>query len=831
MLAIKLLKKTTLRDATPALAELRLVPCHHPNVRLVWAICCALGATAAPDSRAQASQQEAAPTAEDTHPPAVSKTLRAEHKNKDRNPRAVKPLPDNSTTPNTSPAATPTPDDPAMSLATLGEISVEGRGDDLAGIAASASQGEVSNNDFKYRPISRPGELIEVVPGMISTQHSGTGKANQYFLRGFNLDHGTDFATWIDGIPMNLRSNTHGQGYMDLNSLIPEMVETIEFGKGPYYAKQGDFSSAGYAVIRTRNRLTGFNNDGDQGYLRFEGGQFDYYRALLANSNHVGPGELLYAGEFNLYNGPWVVPEDGNKYNGMLKYSFGEKDWQIAFNAKAYYSHWIATNQIPLAELGRSVNPTCCDVDGQEGFGPDGRFGSMNPSDAGITSRYSGSMNANSKGDDYRNELNLYGLYYDLDLFSDFTYFSANSVLGDQVNQHERRVQAGGNAEQTWFHTLHGFDLENTLGVQMRYDGIRNLGLENTWLRQPVMDKAYLPPSLYNVDETSLWFYGSNETRWTPWLRSVLAGRSDTFWFDVQSITPGFRYNAENSGNTSATVLSPKLNLIFGPWEQTELFVNSGYSYHSNDARGTVIRYNPDGTPATPVSPLAWSRGAETGVRTQYLPGLNTTLAVWFLQMSGELVFTGDAGTTEPTPATNRFGVEWTNFYKPREWLTLDADFAFTQSRYQEIQEPGCEAGVINLPPNGCGKGYSVPNAIGRVITAGAQVDLPEGYFANLRLRSFGQDALNNNATAWLGSTSILNLGAGWHNQTVKLEVNVFNLLDTQANDIAYWYQYGICNTFSSGGQCAGGSVTQYNGLTFHPIQPRMVRAGITINF
>jgi len=299
-----------------------------------------------------------------------------------------------------------------MGLQTLGEITViGGRANSLEGIATSASQGEVSNDDFKYRPLSRTGELVEVVPGMLSTQHSGTGKANQYFLRGFNLDHGTDFTTWIDGIPMNLRTNAHGQGYMDLNSLIPEMVDRIEYGKGPYYADQGDFSSAGYARMTTKSRLTGFNNDSDKGYALFEGGMFDYYRALLANSNRIGDGDLLYAGEVNFYNGPWVVPENGNKYNGLLKYTLGGQDWQVALNGKAYYSHWTATNQIPLAQLGASLNPTCCDIAGQDGFGTEGRFGSMNPSDGGVTNRYSGSLNATRQGQDYQNQLNIYALY------------------------------------------------------------------------------------------------------------------------------------------------------------------------------------------------------------------------------------------------------------------------------------------------------------------------------------------------------------------------------------------------------------------------------------
>jgi hypothetical protein len=733
-----------------------------------------------------------------------------------------------------APPETAVEDEP-IGLESLEKITVEGRANDLSGIATSASQGEVSNNDFKYRPLSRTGELIEVVPGMIATQHSGTGKANQYFLRGFNLDHGTDFTTWVDGIPMNLRSNAHGQGYMDLNSLIPELVDKIEFGKGPYYADQGDFASTGFSRMTTKSKLSGFNNDSDKGIAKFEGGSFDYYRALFANSNHVGYGDLLYAGEFVGFNGPWTVPENGNKYNGMLKYSFGENDWNISFNGKAYYSHWTATNQIPFSSLGSSLNPTCCNVSGDTGVGSDGRFGSMNPSDAGLSNRYSASINAWHRGENTKSELNLYTLYYDLSLFSDFTYYQLNPYQGDQMHQLEQRWQSGGNVEQTWYHTLSGFDMENKVGAQLRVDNIRNLGFQNTFNQQPVSDQSmnsYYPPAFYNVNESSLWLYAQNETRWTSKIRSQLSGRSDTFWFNVQSITPGFQYNAQNSGNTSATVLSPKFNLIFGPWEETEVFINSGYGYHSNDARGVVQNYNPDGTAATPVTPLSWSRGAEIGARTQYIPGLNTTLAVWYLQTSSELVFSGDTGTTNVMGGANRYGVEWTNYYKPVSWLTLDADFAFTSARFQSIQDGSsqCTAGAVTTIVNGCGNGYDVPNAVGRVISAGAQLDLPEGYFASMRLRSFGQDALNYNGTAWMGNTNIVNLGGGWHNEQVKLELDILNLFNANANDIAYWSQYGLCNTFSGNGQC-NGNVTQYNGVTFHPIMPQMVRAGITINF
>ncbi|MEY2700768.1 MAG: hypothetical protein RIQ52_1523, partial [Pseudomonadota bacterium] len=619
-------------------------------------------------------------------------------------------------------------DVPTVELPILQEVEVHGKIHDLPDSITSASQGQVTHDDFRYRPIARPGELIEVVPGMISTQHSGTGKANQYFLRGFNLDHGTDFTTWIDGIPMNLRSNAHGQGYMDLNSLIPELVDTVEFGKGPYYADQGDFSSAGYARIQTFRHLDGFNHNSTRGYVKLEGGQFDYYRGLLTDSLLLGSGDLLYAFEYTGFMGPWVVPENSSKYNGMLKYTFDWDDWQVSLNAKSYYSHWIASNQIPMLQLGQSLTPTCCNRAGMSGVGPDGRFGSMNPSDGGVTSRYSGSLNARSSDPHSTSSLDLYALYYDLDLFSDFSYFSANPYQGDQIHQQEHRIQTGANAEHAWHHVLHGMPMEEKLGVQFRYDGIRNLGVSNTYARKPVIDPSYLPASLYNIDETSLWLYAENEIRWLDWLRSITAARSDTFWFDVSSIQPGFAYNDANSGSTAASVLSPKFNLIFGPWKQSEWFINSGYSYHSNDARGTVLHYNPDGSEAQPVSPVAWSRGAETGLRTQFLPGLNSTFAVWFLQMSDELVFVGDAGTTESTGATSRVGIELTNFYRPLPWLSLDADIALTQSRYREATDPGCGSLAINVPARGCLAGYSVPNAVGMVLTTGARIELPQGF-------------------------------------------------------------------------------------------------------
>jgi hypothetical protein len=668
----------------------------------------------------------------------------------------------------------PQPESAPDEVVELEAVEVSGRGADLLGVADSASQGEVGRPQFEYRPLARIGELVEVVPGTLATQHSGSGKANQFFLRGFNLDHGTDFNATLDGVPLNLRSHAHGQGYLDLNSIIPELVDKIEYGKGPYYADQGDFSSAGYARFHTLHRLA-------EGFVKFTGGEYDYYRGVAAHSNRLGDGDLLYAGEVNTFNGPWVVPENSYKYNGMVRYTVDHEDWGYAVNGKAYNSSWTATNQIPeRAVQARELS----------------LYGSMDPSDGGNTNRYSLAGNLWSRGEGHKNELNVYAVYYDLDLYSNFTGYLEDPVHGDQIKQQESRVISGANGEQTWFNRLFGFEMDNSLGFQVRYDGINNLGLIHTADRQ-VLNTL----SMDDVDETSLSFYARNQTFWLPWFRTVAGLRSDTFWFDVTSkLTP------QNSGSDSATMVSPKLSLIFGPWADTELFVNLGYGFHSNDARGVTARVDPldPAVALSPVPGLSRQRGAEGGFRTQYVPGLVSTLAVWWLHSDSELVFVGDAGTTEPTGSSERYGVEWTNYYKPLNWLTLDGDFAFTSARYLDV--PKSE--------------NDIPNSVGTVIGAGAVAQLPYDFFATARVRHFGQVPLNEAGTAWAGDTTLVNLGGGWQYQKLKLEVDVFNLFDSRANDIAYFYESRYPR-----------NAAPQEGIMLHPVMPRQVRVSVSLSF
>ncbi|TAN50828.1 MAG: TonB-dependent receptor [Methylococcaceae bacterium] len=646
---------------------------------------------------------------------------------------------------------------------------------DALGSTSSASAGLVEQQEIQSRPLSRVGELVEVVPGAIATQHSGSGKANQFFLRGFNLDHGTDFSIAVDGVPMNMPSHAHGQGYLDLNSVIPELVDHADYGKGPYYADVGDFASAGYARLYTADSLP-------QGFVKFTGGEFDYYRTVAADSQKLGWGELLYGAEAAFYDGPWQTPEGSGKYNGLLKYSLAENDWGLSLVGKAYHADWTATNPVPQ----RAVDSGMVD-----------RYGNLGSGDGGNSSRYSASGSFWSRGETYKNAVNLYAVYYDVDLWSNFTYFLDHPLRGDQVEQTERRIVLGGNGEQTWYGKAFGLDIDNALGMQVRHDHIMGVALNHSQDR-----RVFNTVRRDDIDQTNVGLYGRNQIRWLEKFRTVAGLRGDFFVFDVNS-----RTLAANSGVADAAIFSPKLSLIFGPWYDTEFFINLGESFHSNDARGVTLKFDPT-SPTTPlpgVYPLVKSRGAEVGLRSQYLPGLDTTLALWWMRMDSELVFIGDAGTTEPSGKSQRYGVEWTNTYKPTGWLTLDGELALTNARFTDAP----------------GNADAVPNSVGRVIGAGATLDLPRGFFAGARLRHFGHVPLNEQASADGGSTTLVSLEAGYKNDAFKLALDVFNLLDSRRNDIAYYY----------GSRLAGEPAGGVEDVHFHPVEPRMVRASVTVYF
>lgn len=656
----------------------------------------------------------------------------------------------------------------------LSPVVVQGRSTDLVGSASSASQGIVGAAELEARPFLRRGELLEVIPGVVITQHSGDGKANQYFLRGFNLDHGTDFSVTVDGMPVNMRSHAHGQGYADLNFLIPEIVQQVDYNKGPFHADVGDFSAAGAAEFRQFDRLP-------RNFVTLTLGENNYARiaagATLRSDTTYDTGAI----EFTHDDGPWELRENSNRFNGLLRRRWvaGTGDYRVT--AMGYHGRWRSTDQIPL----RAVEAGTLD-----------RFGNLDPTDGGESERFSLSFDGSIKGADATTRLNAYAIYYRLNLFSNFTYFLDDPIDGDQFNQRDRRTLIGGSVTRSWSGSWSDAKSETTVGAQGRADFIDELGLFRTARRLRLSTVRE-----DDVEEASAGLFVKNETRWSDWLRTNVGLRADGYRFKVDSDDP------RNSGNRLADIYSPKLGVALGPWSKTELYANIGYGFHSNDARGTTIRVDPsDGvTPVDRVTPLARSRGVETGIRTSAVPGLVSSVSLWALELDSELVFVGDAGGTEATGRTRRYGVEFANFYRISPWLALDGDLSFTRARYRDDE----------------GAGTHIANSIGTVVTAGATFGAGQGWFAALRLRYFGPQPLIEDNSVRAPSSSSVNARIGWRAKNWDAAVDVLNVLDRGNYDIAYFY----------GSRLPGEPLAGVDDLHFHPAEPLTLRASITRRF
>jgi hypothetical protein len=515
----------------------------------------------------------------------------------------------------------------------------------------------ISGAEVNAVPFARVGEALEVVPGLIVTQHSGEGKANQYFLRGFNLDHGTDLSITVDGMPVNMPTHGHGQGYADINFLIPELIQSINVRKGPYFADVGDFGSAGALSIDYVDKLP-------KNIAEMTFGSFGYRRALVAGSTAVGAGTLLAAIEGVKYNGPWDVPDDVRKVNGVLRYSHGTMTDGLTLTAMAYSNAWNSTDQVAQRAIDQNII---------------GRFGTLDPTDGGVSSRFSLSGNFAHSSEYGQSKLSAYVIRSDLQLYNNFTYFLDNPVNGDQFNQLDRRTLGGFDARHAFDWRFGGLETQTRVGLQSRYDDI-HVGLfktqQRTWFSTVREDR---------VQEGNVGVWMDSTTRWTDWLRTTVGIREDVFVGRVLSDLP------ENSGTAQASITSPKAGIVFGPWVKTEFYGNYGYGLHSNDIRGATITVDPNDrvTPADRVPLLVRSRGGEVGVRTKAIEGLTSSLAMFVLDFDSELLFVGDAGTTEASRPSRRVGVEWTNKYKPLSWLTFDLDAAYTSARFTDFDPAG----------------------------------------------------------------------------------------------------------------------------------------------
>jgi hydrogenase/urease accessory protein HupE len=704
-----------------------------------------------------------------------------------------------------APAAPATPASTNAQPTQLPTVVVTGRQDSLIGVAASATQGTVGATEIQARPILRAGEILETVPGVIITQHAGGGKANQYFLRGFNLDHGTDFAIYEDDMPLNLPSHAHGEGYSDMNTVIPEFVERLDYEKGPYYADVGNYGSAGSAHLVFYKALP-------QDFLTVEGGMFGYERGVFGVSQKLGSGNLLFGGEASHDDGPWVHPDDYSKFNGLLTYSLGDDANGASITARAYHGKWnssdqLAENAVPLV----------------------GYFGTLNPTDGGNSERYSLQAEWHRTDEHSETKIMAYGFYYDLDLFSDFTYFLTDTNRGDQFEQQDRRWVGGLDARHTIFSQWFGRDVENSFGLQVRNDWINN-GLYQTEDRVRVakLDSATgtILPATTEADyftDTEVGIYAENKVQWADKFRSVAALRGDLDYFDVTS-----EITSANSGASTTVLPSPKLSLIFGPWAKTEIYAQGGFDFHSNDGRGATQTVEPvsadnpyPNTSVSRIPGLVQTKGGEIGVRTLALPHLQSTLSLWYLYSDSELQQDGDTGSTVASKEpSNRYGVEWANYYTPVKHLAFDFDLAESTARFTSADP--ADAAPISPGSTTLGSGGTrVPEAVGAVISSGITLFDEKGFSASLRLRYFGPRDLTSDGIYRSDATMLLNAEAGYQiNKTWRISFGFLNLLDSRDHDIDYAYTSRITPT-----------ATPAFTDVFHPVEPFQVRMGLTARF
>ncbi|MET3710952.1 outer membrane receptor protein involved in Fe transport [Sphingomonas trueperi] len=615
---------------------------------------------------------------------------------------------------------------PACAQEAEGEdILVFGRGESKIGVAQAASEGTVSGADLLVRPLLRVAELLEAVPGMIAAQHSGSGKANQYFLRGFNLDHGTDFTTLVDGVPMNLRSHGHGQGYLDLNGLIPEIVGREDFRKGPYRADGGDFALAGAAAMTS---ITGF----DRPWLSVEGGSYGYRRIAAGGSaKGVGAGTLTLVGQLRAYDGPWQEPEHLRHASGFAKYAAPLGAGTIAATLHAYHASWRPTEQIPERAIGTAA---CPDV-----------FCAPDPSARGRTTRLIGNVAIRQQGWDG----NVYGQFYDWAMTSNPTYTDPDGTSA-QIRQFDKRWILGGRGEKRWQVAP---ALALSVGGEAQYDHIGDVGVARTDQGKPLFSLGR-----YHVEESSAALYG--EARWTPLagLRLIGGLRGDGYRYAVRPRDA--EAAALGTGAGSDGIVSPKASIAYALTPHLELYGNWGRGFHSNDVRGAV-------NVETPVPVLVRGTGKELGARWQR-GGVTLTGTYWWLAVGSELRFVGDSNAVEPTGASRRHGYELVAFWRPAPWLAIDGNYTASHSRYDS--------------------GDRIPNAFENAASAGVAV-VRAGWEASLRVRHLGPYPLiEDNSVRDKGST-VVNLRAARTLGRLQLYGELLNLLDSRDKDIAYYYE------------------------------------------
>lgn len=592
----------------------------------------------------------------------------------------------------------------------------------------AASTQTLDKRDLTGRPRQRMLDVLSAVPGLYVVQHAGGGKANQYVLRGFDADHGTDVAIHVDGVPANMVSHGHGQGYADLNWVIGELVQRVDVRKGPYAAQDGDFATAGSLSLRTYAHAPTSS-------FTLQGGRFNTYRGLAILAPELGSTDTTVAFEAYGTDGPFEREENTVRYNAFGRLRWKTREGARALTATSYVGRWNASGQIPL----RAVRA-----------GETDRFGYVDPYEGGASQRHSLYATYHAHGAPGETfDVTAYLVAYRFSLYSDFTFFSENPAQGDMIHQRDDRLMSGVSGQYQRVDTLGPVAFTTHAGAALRDDRIDN-GLE------PAPQREWQAPSVdASVGETSLGAFADTSTAWTPWLRTVVGARVDAFSFDVNDrledrTTTGTR----SSGTRTRSRVSPKGSVILSPLSYVDVFGNAGYGFHSNDARGVALG----------VTPLTRALGLETGARVRAGDLLDVSLALFQLDLASELVWVGDEGTTEARGPARRRGIEATARVTPLPWLYAEANTTLTNATY--VDNPG-NANAVALAPR-------------RIVGATLGADHPVGVFGRLSLLHIGErPATEDRFLAAQGFTR-LDAGAGYRTKRYELALYGQNLLNTQ---------------------------------------------------
>ncbi len=629
---------------------------------------------------------------------------------------------------------------------------------------------QIMSVDLKKAPVNSAQDLLRKVPGIFIAQHAGGGKAEQIFLRGFDNDHGTDISVSADGIPVNIVSHAHGQGYADLHFLIPETIKDIDFGKGSYYADKGDFNTSGYVNFTTFDKL-------ENNLFKFEGGSFNTFRAVtminLLNKD-VENKNFYVASEFNYSDGPFDIKQNFNRINVLAKYSqWIDSKQYISVLGSTFSSGWNASGQIPERAVEQGIIS---------------RWGSIDPTEGGSTSRTNFAMNYRYLPNENEEiSSNLFYSKYDFNLFSNFTFFLNDPVFGDEIEQTDNRSIYGFDNKYIRRFQLEDSKVTWTSGVGLRFDDIKDLQLSHVFHRDLLLDRM----SDVSATEANVHGYTNIDWRIGKWTINP-AVRVDHFIFSLHDRLD----NLPAAQDASATRISPKLNISFAQNNNVQWYVKSGFGFHSNDVRVVVAQEGKDILP--------YSFGTDLGVIIRPMENMIIQPALWHMFLQQEFVYVGDEAVVEPSGKTRRLGVDLSLRYQPFSWLYIDGDINYAHAR--AIEEPK-------------GEDY-IPLVPALTSTGGVAVKLPSGFSANLRYRYMDSKPATGDNSIHAKGYLVNDLVLAYGRNSWEVNLQVQNIFDTKWNEAQFETETRLRDEPNS-----------ISELCFTPGTPLALKVGLSYKF